>query len=237
MSNETSILIRTYKGDFDWLPYCLRSIKKFARGFDEIFVITPEQDLPFLKQFSVNGEVLIGVPERLPGYIAQQYDKLHADVHVDSPFVLHFDSDCVFTQPVTPESFFRDGKPMLLYTPYSELGDAVPWKPIVEKALEFTVENEYMRRLPIVYPWAVYSQLRNYMGSLHQKDLFQYLGEQPHHAFSEFNVLGAFCHKFYADHLTFVNTQNEVPPALAKQYWSWGRVSAITRANMEEILK
>src|ERR1044072_3885420 len=40
----TSLLIITYKRDFRYLVFCVRSLNKFLRGFEEVVILFPETD-------------------------------------------------------------------------------------------------------------------------------------------------------------------------------------------------
>ena len=114
---RVSILIRSYWKDAEWLTFCLRSIQKYAQGFAYTILVTPTRSHgifePLRKRFGV----------RLHEYVVR-LDKpmLHSEVKIcradelcpDVDFILFMDSDCVFTQPVTPLDYFVKGKPVLL---------------------------------------------------------------------------------------------------------------------------
>lgn len=163
---------------------------------------------------------VIAVPHYNNDYLGQQATKLQADTFTDADLIFYIDSDCVVLEPVTPKSFMKDGKPFQLKTKYSELGDSVPWLPITAKALGFNPEYEYMRRLPLMYWREHLSQLRNAMQIKHNMKLENYIMTQPHNAFSEFNVIGAFVDRYYPSMYELQDTQVGIPKALVWQYWS-----------------
>ncbi len=216
---KVDIFIRTYARDIEALKYCLRSIEKFCTGFRDIIITIPAKDrhlLGYDPKYKV-----ITVQHYANDYLGQQATKLAAhEYSQDSDLILFVDSDCIVLEPVTPQSFMVDGKPLILKTKYEELGDSVPWLPITEKAIGFKPVYEYMRRLPLMYWREHLSQLKNYMQIRHTKKLDTYISEQPHNAFSEFNALGAFCEKYYSDAYHFQDTQDGVPKAIVMQYWS-----------------
>ena len=40
----TDIFIKSYRGDFEWLPGCLHSIQKYATGFRDVVIVVPDTD-------------------------------------------------------------------------------------------------------------------------------------------------------------------------------------------------
>src|SRR6185312_6600956 len=73
------IFIRTYPNDYEWLNYCLDSIRKYCSGFRKVWVVSPEA--PSNAAFHIpNGEWKVMNDESEDGYLAQQITKLYADV-------------------------------------------------------------------------------------------------------------------------------------------------------------
>lgn len=215
---KVDVFIRTYGADIEALGYCLRSIEKFCKGFRDIIITVPAKDRHLL---GFNPKHIVHtVPHYQNDYLGQQATKLHAHNYSDADLIFFIDSDCVVLEPVTPKSFMKEGKPFQLKTKYSELGDSVPWQAITAKALGFTPQYEYMRRLPLMYWREHLSQLQNAMQIRHTARLESYILGQPHNAFSEFNALGAFCDRYYSDKYCFQDTQDDIPKALVWQYWS-----------------
>ncbi len=216
---KVDIFIRTYKNDIEALGHCLASIEKFCTGFRKIMITVPARDrhlLGYNPKYEVNT-----VPHYANDYLGQQATKLLAHEHCpDSEYIFFIDSDCIVTEKVTPKSFMKDGCPIILKTRYSELGDSVPWKSITEKALGWTPEWEYMRRHPLMYHTDHLSQLRNFLQIKHTKRLETYILEQPNNAFSEFNVLGAFCERYYSQMYSFQDTSIDLPKPKILQFWS-----------------
>lgn len=235
----TDIFIRSYARDFPWLAYCLKSINKFCSGFGNIIVVVPEQDRKAIEGFNLTREKVFYVKETgKDSYLFQQAAKVHADLYSQADYVLYTDSDTCFNVPTTPASFFFDDKPVMLITPYHELGKAVPWKPITEKALQFECPFETMRRLPWIYPRALLPLFREYMQKIHGKPVEEYIMEQPHHAFSEFNAMGSFAHQFHPDAFHYIETNKQaLPPTVLKQNWSWGGITPEIRKELEEITR
>ena len=72
---KCDIFIRTFDGDCKWLNYCVKSIKKYATGFNNIIITYPENhtscDVDFVKNYPIK-ELLND------GYVDQQFTKLTA---------------------------------------------------------------------------------------------------------------------------------------------------------------
>lgn len=243
------IFIRTYPGDYGWLDYCLQAVGKYARGFRKIWIMSPAEPsdpLRLLVQgFGGQAEWKLVNDECKDGYLAQQITKLYADMQTDADYILHLDSDTLFTREVTPYSFLDNGKLAWYYTPYPiwyvppghTEKKLVHWQPITEKFMGFVQPFEFMRRLPMMIPRWLYPKLREYCHQTHRRVISEYIGAQPLREFSEFNALGAlaFCH--YHDRFEWINTlQHTMPAPLARQFHSWGGITPDTEKEIQEIL-
>lgn len=232
---QVSIFIKSYRNDFKWLKYCLRSINKFYTGWDEIVIAVPERDRREIESWGLTNERIVVVPEYGEGYLYQQVAKLQAYKYCNGQFIQFVDSDIVFTEPLHVDFFFRDGHPIILKTRYDgkRLGGAECWKDITEKALGYPVEFEYMRRNCLVYHRSTLELIsRSYPA------LEKYVMKQPNRAFSEFNFMGAFVEKFHSAGYKFLDTdKEEIPPQPWTQYWSWGGLNEETINQLEGLLQ
>ena len=231
------IFIRTYPADYPWLKHCLQSINKYATGFRKIWIISPEES-PF-DMTSMGYHWKKVNEETNDGYLAQQIHKLYADVITDyqADYILHIDSDTLFTCHVTPQTFLRGGKSVIWpYTPYAAI--KTPWQPIMEKFMGFTPENEFMRRFPIMVPRWLYAKLREFCHNKHGIIISDYIRNQPFREFSEFNALGCFAWKAYHDQFDWVNTldNNDGAPSVARQFFSWGGITDQVKEEIASIL-
>lgn len=233
------ILIKSYPPDFGFLQYCLRSIQKFATGFRTIHLIVPDTRKWWDGSYTVNNLHVTELEEYgVDGYLSQQIFKLHADTISDAEFILHIDSDTVFTRPVTPETYFTNRKIDWLFTPYSMI--ETPWKPITEKFLGHPVEFEFMRRAPQMIPRWLYADLREFSVQMQGCTLVQYIMKQPYRAFSEYNALGAFAYYHQRDRFNWINTaeipENDWLPLTVLQKYSHGGLTPEIVAEFESIL-
>lgn len=230
---SASIFIKSWKQDLPWLHYCLRSIRKFGNGFEGITLVVDESCTPrMMKDFDLSGVTLVRVPDWENGYIQQQAVKLSAGQMISSDLILFVDSDCIFHTPFSPESFMRDGKPVLLKTKYGNLGGAEAWKAITEAVVGWPVEYEYMRRLPLMYLRDTLFAFKNTFPELIPK-----LRLMTDRSFSEFNVLGAFIDRYESQHYYISDTEIWMPNPVVRQYWSWGGFTAEIKSEIEEMLK
>lgn len=230
------IFIRTYPVDYPWLQFCLRSINQYAIGFRKVWIVSPE---PPVGEYQCGNfrEWKVMNEEASDGYLSQQIHKLYADTitNYEADYILHIDSDTLFTRPVTPKDFFKDEKLIWYYTPYEQT--ETPWKPITEKFMKVEVKNEFMRRLPMMVPRWLYDQCRKNCFDNHKMILSDYIRKQPYREFSEFNVLGAVAWIHYPDKFQWVNTTTDpMPEPLARQFFSWGGLTEDVKAEIQTIL-
>lgn len=231
----TDIIIKSYRGDFPWLPYCLRSIQKFATGFRDIVIIIPETDS--LDHLTVERVVKVREPEG-DGYMAQQVVKLHADTYTDADFILHIDSDCLFTRPSTPEDFLVDGKADWWITPMANASEnaRAAWIGPMRKCVGLEPEFEYMRRNTMMVPRQAYGLFRDFIHEKHGVSTEHYVMNQNGRQFSEYNSLGFFLHTHHPDMVHWRNTEDGFPQPRERQFWSWGGLTPEVKAEINEIL-
>lgn len=232
-----SIFVVSYVKDSIWVPWLLKSITKFCTGWDEIVIAIPKQDKPAFDGFGLTREKLVTFDEdgRDP-FICHQMIKCLADTYCTGDYVTHIDSDCVWIAPSTPETYFKDGKPIIPYTPYDTLNEKVskwpglsPWRWCTQKVLGFDCPIETMRRHPFVYHRSLYSEFRKHVHEKHGITFEEYIRPikrhmlNPAESFSEFNALGSFANYAAPDEYVFMNTHTEqLPPNNVSQSWSHG---------------
>lgn len=230
----TDLLIRSWVNDFEWLTYSLRSIQRFATGFRNVIVVTPNGQIP--PTGSV--ETVFHVHEHGEGYMAQQVTKLHADAYSDADYFAYLDSDVIFTRPVTPDDLIENGKVRWLYTPYASIdsGDGQTWKEPTAKVMMQPVPHEFMRRHPLVAPrWAL-EGFRHWMWKVHGMSLEHYILTQPGRSFSEWNALGAWLWFYHRDKVEWQNTDEDLGTTYVHQSFSWGGLNDTIRADLERAL-
>jgi len=224
----TAIFIKTYIKDLEWLAHCLESISRFASGFSEVILVADSDCHGLIPKNTCVTKTLF-VKSWQNGYIQQQYEKLRAHELTEADTILFVDSDCVFFRPFCPDDFIVDGKPVLLKTRYESVGDGIVWKRLTESTLRFDVDFEYMRRMPLIYRRDTLIALRNA-----HPEIRSLLSRMAGREFSEFNVLGAFVDRYEQNQYHILDTEvDPIPPAVCRQFWSWGGITPLVQSEME----
>jgi len=223
------IFIRTYSGDLAWLAYCLKSCQKFAKGFNQIHVVVPESELHLFSHLTVE-RVHGWTPCTSDGYLDQQATKLYADTISDADFICHIDADTIWSRDVTPLDLMPNGKAVILY----EDGVESHWSPIVQRALGWPLQSDFMRRAPQVYPRFIYGEFRKWMKDRHNIELKDWIARQPYRQFTEYNTLGSWAWETWHDSFEWGNPSEH--PTFVNQEWSWGGLTPEIRAKMDGLL-
>lgn len=235
---KTDIFIRSYLGDFEWLKYCLRSLAKYASGFNEIILCVPQRDHEILKSWNLSRERVISCSNYSNDYLGQQVTKLTAFKYSDADRILFIDSDVIILKPITPDTFMLGKKIQMYKTKYDreKLGDACCWQRITKNAIGFEPEFEYMRRLPLMYWRETLVKVYEFMEK-RGLPVEAHVMAQPNKEFSEFNLLGAFADAFEKDKYEIQDTDiTPISPPVLKQYWSWGGLSDAIKTEIETLL-
>lgn len=229
---NTTILIASYSKDKEYLLWCLKSIRKFATGFDGVTVVVPWQERQQFADITDQAiiQFYVRIEDQSRWQLHAQVAKCFADRYCPlSNFILHMDSDCIFTEPVTPQDYFVDGKPVMLIEEFSRMPDS-PWKAVTERALGMPVQFETMRRHPQLHPLGLYAAMRKRIEEVHKKPFQDYVlgcaGGFPF-GFSEHCALGAFAlsRPEWADKYHWIDLAKEqAPKEKVKQFWSIGPI-------------
>lgn len=230
---NTEILIVTYLRDLEYLRWNLKSIRKFASGFHNVRLLVPNQEMQKfrfeLREFSdlIMCDGYPRVDDSRLWHLQHQAMKCRADqICPGTDFILFLDSDCVLTEPVTPEDYFVDEKPVLLIEEYSRLPANHPWKPTVDRALGIDAKYETMRRHPAVHYRGMFKDFREAVERQQNRHFDEYVlsckSDFPW-GWSEFATLGAFVlwDAAWRDKYHFIDV-GKVPYPKGKliQFWS-----------------
>lgn len=139
-----SLYIRTFRGDICWLEYCLQSIHRNLRGWDEIIVCIPEGQEHHLAHLTTERKVIC--PAWKDDYIGQQVSKLQAHRHAKGDLILFVDSDLVFLPGADVKDLLVGDKPVIGKERYASPKDPAvrKWRPVVTKLFGQEPEWEYM---------------------------------------------------------------------------------------------
>lgn len=237
---NTSLLIVTFRRDFPYLKYCLRSISRFATGFHRLHILVPTgqgdevQSMCVVEQ--INMPMVVSEYEEWPGkgMMHHMLKIMYADDYCfDADFIAHIDSDCVFTEAVTPNDYIKDGRPILRYERFENIGrrhpGATAWQAPTERCLPFAIPWETMRCHPGVHIREVYPEARLLIEDKTQKTLDQYLQSVGHtypEQFCEFVTLGNVAMRCFPNryHLVEQFSDQVQPDNKLIQTWSRARV-------------
>lgn len=230
---KVEILIVSWLKDLVWLEYNLKSIHKFATGFSGVTLLVPDVEAYGFGRAALHDLVkdlkvafYMRTPDPAKWHLDHQVAKCFADIYCpDADFILHTDSDCVFTEPVTPEDYFVDGKPVMLIEEFARL-PGNPWQKPTEKALGMPVPFETMRRHPQVNPRGIYADLRERIETVHGVPFRDYVLAQKADfpwGFSEHCTIGAFALRTrWKDAYLWIDVGAgwQRPPDKLAQFWS-----------------
>ena len=241
------VLIASYSKDFVWLGPCLASLKKFSVGFLPPVISVSPDDAEGVKEV-VNrnfpeATFVIHCDERgkTKGNLRAQLSMMSGDrLCPQADYIWLVGSDCIVSSEFKPEPFFSGDKPVMLMNSYGHLLKFVPaacilpWQLGVEKALGFSPNYEYMRRLPLMYPKRLFGFAREAVCARHACEFTDYVydvhsktdnGERSDSSnFSESNLLGAYAHKFEPEMFEWRcldDAYNTIPNPMI-QFWSHG---------------
>jgi hypothetical protein len=239
---QSDILIVSCQKHYPWLRWALKSIVRFASGFRQVMVLVPENELSglnsWLGEFSNNP----GVPIRIKmfkdwpgkGFLCHEWQIMCSDQATDADYFVHLDSDTLFVEPVTPQDYFVDGKPVLMHGSYDWLHQVVQanlrmWQETVVAAIGGDVPQETMRRHPAVHPRETYVLARELIEKHTGQHPMQYIHgcrEDFPQGFCEFNTLGAVAWRHlhdkyhWIDHQQLHETNTPWPAGKLVQFWS-----------------
>lgn len=180
------------------------------------------------------------------GFMRAQIAMMKADIHCEEADNMFFlGSDCLAFDEFRPEPYLDSvGRPAVLYSSYSIMAkchaDTIPWQSGVNRILGFKPENEFMRRLPSVFPRSIFAPMRSYVESFHGKNFEDYIYLADDGKTSEANILGAFAFKFMPESCCFIDvadaglygTQVNKWPSAIIQFWSHGGLDRPAEANV-----
>lgn len=220
------IVIVTFVRDFSYLEYCLKSIDKFATGFEVVTILIPQKDLAQMLEpsfrWNIKHPVRIKTFDEWPGagFLHHMFAVMTTDDWKTgkSGYCAHIDADCVFTEPVTPQDYMRDGKPMLRYEEFDSLCARHPahmeWFNCTSQCLPFPVKYETMRAHPAVYHVDTYARARERIREKTGEEVDTYIRRQKNsypQTFCEFVTLGNVAMHDHADKYTLVRQNGDTP--------------------------
>ena len=222
---KVSIHTVTFEGHFKYLTMALRSVVRFARGFDEHIIHCPARDQKALERvFYEVDQWTRDTGQSLPfprgarffdewegkGMLHHMLCIMFADHSCAGDFILHMDSDHTFTSPVSPADYIRDGRADLVCAAFDwlvgkerdggrrvELG-ILNWQNANLRALGVMDDLEFMRRAPQVHARQVYERAREDLKAHTGHDPAVFIRDQRNaypQTFAEFQCLGSVAYR------------------------------------------
>jgi len=201
---------------YHWLRVCMKSVAKFASGWDSWRIVLPaphtvELDGLIRDYHDLNPKVPMEIKwfEEWPGK-----GKLHhmalileADRLCEEVGAFHnWDSDAIMTEPLDVSELYCDGKPLWGYAPFSETIRALPpvrrWKDNAERALGWEVEYDFMRWFPIILRKEVLEMTRRCITDntgVAWPNYIRYQRELFPEGFAEYNTVGPVAWRYFHD--------------------------------------
>lgn len=234
---RVELFIVTFQRDFNYLQYCLNSYVKFAKGFERMKILVPVEDYNAanaLVSETIRGksDVCVMNAEEWPGqgFLWHMAQIMKADEWCPTAdFIAHIDPDCIFTEPVTPEDYVKDGKPILRYEYFSSICQRHPvygsWQECTQRCLPFLVTAETMRCHPGVHHRRTYAEARAQIEKKTGTTCDDYIKSQRQEfpqGFCEFVTLGNVALHCFPNHYVAVEQTGDRmnPPNKLQQFWS-----------------
>jgi hypothetical protein len=222
-------LIASYRKDFPWLVPNLRSLEKFGKNFLPPVVVVPgAEEKECRKQLhGLRCEIKV---KNGPGFGRAQIVMMQGDIFCPgADYVYLSGSDCMAIRPFDHTEYWLDNKPLLLWNTWDHLAKCnapcMFWRAGVEKALGGTSVGEFMRRLPICYPRALYREVRGHIANLHGNfERYVLHNVNTVKNFSESDVMGEFAYRHMKHLYNFVCLDDRTYEGATAitQFWSHG---------------
>lgn len=258
---------KTWINDYPWLKLAIKSVLKLSKEAVDWTIVGDagsRGDLESVVQQAVQesgGALkyrLWEVPDHWPeaaaignGYLAQQWVKMNAHRVMNEGYFLNWDSDVIAAKPFSSQSFMgKSEKPIYWFSQFNALMNGAD-RPAHEQRMQMmrevfqfhNISFEWMRCMPI---WLNAQILSHASGQPEWSRSYDMI-KRGDHRFSEFNIIGQFCHLYYPDAFEWKNAENAPPTwaggyveggagsgsfqehAIVGQFWSWGGVPKIAQ--------
>ena len=247
------ILLVTYVNDFVWAEYCVKSLKKYAKGFRIVILVTDDDGNTVpdsLTNIMPINVVHVKQPSTFPpnlqhrtGYLWQQYLKLNWMEYTDADAILVIDSDEMLTKELTP-SDFRDahGRWRWFYRNWEFADAANVWKTPTEDVLRFEPEYEAMCCSLFIFERNMTYRFIEYLRAIHgASSLWDVFFKYDLKLFSEFNTYGSFVNKFDNEKVYYKVVNNTNPKMYCNsnvhRSWSYGGLHEEDKKQRDLILQ
>ncbi len=239
MTPTTALLIVTYRKDFPYLEWCLKSIAKFCTGFMELKLLVPHEDATRARemltesQFPFCTEVVSYEEQPDKGMLLHMVKIMQAHHFTKAQYIAHLDADCLITEPLDAADLFVDGKAILRFEEFKEIikrHDAMErWRVAVGECLPFSPKFETMRAHPGVFHRDTYELCRELIEKKTNTSMASFILRGPNafpQEFCEFNTLGnvAMEKQRHLYHPVMQTDDCPTPDNKLQQFWGHGSI-------------
>lgn len=241
------LFYKTYPKDYEFLRYSLRSMKKRAKGFRHIVVVTECEDpaqphlIPEMEGTRYSAIDSKGMAEPFPGRINHGYEHQKAikcmwPAFSNADAVFQVDSDYVLTGDLNAEDLFIDGQPVWTKRPFEEdPAGQKAWQAGTQWFAGRPVFTSYMCSPGFLVTRELANAFFKSVGHKYQCSPVELFLNPEIPQLSEYELLG-----WYAENSGVLeNTYKFLHPSEfnlpIKQFWSWGNVTPDVRAELEDL--
>ena len=224
---SVDIVIKSFPGDYEWLPYLFRSIAKYATGWRQLMVIIEEQyEAPPMPEGARLVRCRRYEGTDCPPARGVPIERLGAWRHSDADVLVFVDSDCVFCRPVDLQTdpTINLERPVVLWREWDDSQPQHKWREPARLALEFDPPYLTMCRYPFVFRRETLERCWEWCGGearMRKIDL------------TDWEVAGNFALVQRPETVTKVHA-SEAGPACVHQFWNQGGVThPLTQADIE----
>jgi hypothetical protein len=214
----TDVIVKTYPGDYDWLPYLFRSLSRVTGYRHLILLLEKSYPQPEVPDSLVHCTRVARTPDYAPGAEsgkAAAIERLGSHRYSDAPRFFFVDSDCVFTRPIDIQAdpSININKPITYWRTWEEGAFAERWREPARQTLGYMPKFETMCRYPFCFPRSVMEDFWDYAGGA--KRLWSV-------DTTDWNALGNFAIDHHYSEISARHWSSADPPCV-RQFWSHAR--------------
>lgn len=227
--SKVSIYIRTYKRDIAWLDFCLQSIHRNLKGWDEIVVCIPQGQEHHLR--FAEGVRIVTSPIYADDYVGQQVSKLLCHKHITGELVLIVDSDLIFLPGASVADYMDIDRPRIMTYrwPDPQAKQALKWRSVFARLFGESTPYSFMQG----HGARLFRRSTLEAFSRRFPDIDGYARRQSRKEFSEFEFLGFFAYLYEGHAYRFLElSENPSPVYHTRQYWNVDGITPKVLAEM-----
>lgn len=224
------LFTKTYPKDYAWTKLAIKSVlKKCKEGIHWTFVVDSDpaefEKVVFQAMQETGLPLVYKIHDLNPhwpdavqiknGYLAQQWIKMNAHRTMENKLFWYWDSDVIAVKDFTSQDFLgKSGRPIYWFSQFNHLinGGNVEVhnarRQVMAEIMDLReISFEWMRCFPI----PMFGQILKVASGRQEwsRSLNKLIGGD--NRFSEFNIIGEFCHQFFPDAFEYRNADSNGP--------------------------